>query len=364
MVSISIAMATYNGARFIEAQLKSLAEQILLPTELIVADDGSDDETISILQNFAKTAPFKVIVHKNEARLGWKENFIRCSALCSGDLIAFSDQDDIWHADKLSTIAQRFYQKKLELAFHDFRLIDGAGRSIANDQFEFPVAPFGEWSIIRGFTIVIKRDLIRFNDLWRLSADPHDPTERAAHDQWFYFLGRAFDTLEHVEAPLVSYRLHGSNLYGGVKPAGVGIDQRLSKNRALIASALVGRGKDAATKRNVLYKTLLGRGLASGSRAIALRAIMQRENLVRDPLLTDALRTLDRTERVYMSRASIYEEERRRFRAQQFWNALTTRIYTKDVRGVKDAILDLFYGILLEPSEFVKRLREESVKLR
>jgi glycosyltransferase involved in cell wall biosynthesis len=70
----SIALATFNGDKFLRRQLVSLAEQTLMPAELVVTDDGSRDDTLAILEKFSKTAPFPVHVHHNEERLGYRAN--------------------------------------------------------------------------------------------------------------------------------------------------------------------------------------------------------------------------------------------------------------------------------------------------
>jgi glycosyltransferase involved in cell wall biosynthesis len=101
MTTISIAMATYNGARFIREQLNSLAAQTELPSELVVTDDGSTDNTIEIVSEFARNAPFPVSVFPGNQRLGFRANFMNCASLCSGDLISFCDQDDVWQTQDL-----------------------------------------------------------------------------------------------------------------------------------------------------------------------------------------------------------------------------------------------------------------------
>src|SRR3954470_17842517 len=92
----SVAMCTYNGARFLGEQLASVAAQTRPPDELVVCDDRSTDETASLVRDFAAAAPFRVRLHVNERNLGSTRNFERAVSLCEGDLIALSDQDDEW----------------------------------------------------------------------------------------------------------------------------------------------------------------------------------------------------------------------------------------------------------------------------
>lgn len=89
-------MATDNGARFIAEQLASLVGQEVMPFELVVCDDGSSDGTPEIVEAFAATAPFPVRVYRNERNLGYGDNFFKAARLCTGDWIAFCDQDDVW----------------------------------------------------------------------------------------------------------------------------------------------------------------------------------------------------------------------------------------------------------------------------
>jgi glycosyltransferase involved in cell wall biosynthesis len=95
-------MTAYNGAKYISEQLKSFSSQIRLPDEVVVCDDMSSDETYDILKRFSLTAPFEVIIIRNNINLGYTKNFEKAISLCTGDLIFLSDQDDIWYENKIS----------------------------------------------------------------------------------------------------------------------------------------------------------------------------------------------------------------------------------------------------------------------
>jgi glycosyltransferase involved in cell wall biosynthesis len=82
--SVSVAMATYNGAAFLDAQLASIAAQTRTPDELVVCDDGSSDGTVEIVERFARRAPFAVRLIRNEQRLGYGENFMKAARHCRG----------------------------------------------------------------------------------------------------------------------------------------------------------------------------------------------------------------------------------------------------------------------------------------
>ena len=124
-------MTTFNGARYLGEQLNSLSCQTVKPLELVVCDDGSTDETVAILQSFSALAPFTVRMFQNAERLGYKQNFIKAASLCTGSLIAFCDQDDIWNDDKLYVVSKYFSQSDDLLVAHDYCVFfdDGPNRS-------------------------------------------------------------------------------------------------------------------------------------------------------------------------------------------------------------------------------------------
>lgn len=108
LITISVALCTCNGARFLGEQLASLVDQTLRPIELVVCDDASDDGTWQLLEEFRHSAPFPVRLRRNTRRLGIGQNFEQAIRLCTGDVIALCDQDDVWLPDKLMLYSQRF----------------------------------------------------------------------------------------------------------------------------------------------------------------------------------------------------------------------------------------------------------------
>lgn len=132
--TISVAMCTYNGERFLGEQLESIATQTRPPTEVVICDDRSTDSTPKIVQKFASSVPFQVrfIVNRENlgsAAKGITRNFEQASSLCTGDLIAFCDQDDVWLPQRLARMAQIFEEDpESGGVFADAQLIDGEGK--------------------------------------------------------------------------------------------------------------------------------------------------------------------------------------------------------------------------------------------
>jgi glycosyltransferase involved in cell wall biosynthesis len=220
MTSISIAMATYNGERFLPEQLASLAAQTFPIAELVVTDDTSSDRTIAILTDFAKRAPFPVRVEVNENRLGFRANFMKAASLCTSELIAFCDQDDVWYADKLEKVRQPFGDPDVCLVHHNAEITIDGGRRIGllypHNRFPATTRPMrtDPWAISNGFTQIFRRSLVDFTDLWATSVDTNSDGNRMAHDQWYFFLASVFGLIRYLDAPLADYRQHGNNTYG------------------------------------------------------------------------------------------------------------------------------------------------------
>lgn len=217
--AISIALATYNGAAYLEEQLESLAGQHLLPVELVVADDQSTDATVAILHDFAATAPFPVHVHVNAERLGYRRNFRRAARLCRGELISFCDQDDIWLPAKLATVAIPFADPAVTMVYHNVRLMDREGALMGRlydagvEQAKLRQSPLPPQHFSFGLTQTFRAVLRDHDDLWNNSVD-HLQEEILAHDQWYIFLALALGTVRYLDEDLILYRQHGGNAYG------------------------------------------------------------------------------------------------------------------------------------------------------
>lgn len=224
--AVSIALATFNGGRHLAEQLQSLRIQTLEPLELIVCDDGSTDDTLEIVRAFAEGSPFPVRVHCQPIQLGYRRNFRSASALCSGELIAFCDQDDIWHPEKLERLAEAFTDPDVLLAYHNANVVDGSGAFLhrkldAGTERRELSSGFLGWKSSYGLLQMFRSSLRRFDHLWDLSIDQNDRSQILAHDQWYFFLAGVLGRIEFLDEPLVDYRQHGSNLYGAPKVRGI-----------------------------------------------------------------------------------------------------------------------------------------------
>lgn len=219
-VPVSVAMATYNGCQHIRRQLDSLAAQSQLPAELVVSDDASEDGTVSIIEEFARTSPFPVLIHRNDARLGYRANFMRAATLCRSELIAFCDQDDFWYQNKIAVSARPFADPEVLLTYHNADVVAEDGERIGSLASRAAAAPIlwpllsKPWLYALGFTIVFRRSLLRLSDLWPQSRNIIDSREPCGHDQWYFFMSRVFGKIAYLKQPLAAYVQHGENAFG------------------------------------------------------------------------------------------------------------------------------------------------------
>src|SRR5437667_1892892 len=123
--SFSVAMCTYNGAQFVEEQLESIASQTQSPCDMIICDDASTDRTVEIVKTFASRVSFPVRLFVNEKNLGSTKNFEKAISLCQGQLIALSDQDDVWLPQKLEHFAAEFSRRpNVGMVFTNAEVVD------------------------------------------------------------------------------------------------------------------------------------------------------------------------------------------------------------------------------------------------
>lgn len=216
-------MCTYNGARYLPEQLQSIAAQTHSPFELVVCDDGSSDHTTHIVNEFAATVSFPVHLHVNEQRLGSTRNFERAIGLCEGDVIALSDQDDIWLPEKLSLIADCLQRLPgVGLVFTDAEVIDEKGHpvgyclweqlSVSKAERERLQKAEGVNDLLQGATITgaTMAFRARFRELFL----PIPSDLPLIHDAWIAILVAAVSDVLPMSAPLIRYRQHGDQQVG------------------------------------------------------------------------------------------------------------------------------------------------------
>ncbi|MDI6854251.1 MAG: glycosyltransferase family 2 protein [Deltaproteobacteria bacterium] len=219
-LTISIAMCTYNGERFVQEQLESFSAQTRLPDEVVICDDSSQDNTLALLHDFASRAPFPVRIFINPENLGVAKNFEKAISLCSGDITALSDQDDVWLPEKLAIIERTFEASpEVGCVFSDamavdehlqplhyslWDAIDFKPRYRNPAQKEFHQFILKGW-VIAGATMAFRTQLVR--PFIPFPADLY-------HDEWLSFVFCASAEISVLPHQLNKYRQHAAQCYG------------------------------------------------------------------------------------------------------------------------------------------------------
>ena len=102
-MTVSVCMGTYNGETYIEQQLNTILRQTKAPEEVILCDDGSTDNTVSIIERFIRKNGLdgKWKLYRNKINKGYPSNFYYACSLCNEEIVFLADQDDIWKNDKI-----------------------------------------------------------------------------------------------------------------------------------------------------------------------------------------------------------------------------------------------------------------------
>lgn len=209
---VSVVMTTYNGARYLAEQIESILAQSLSDFELIIADDGSSDETVSILEHFA-ARDTRINFYVNPSNLGVNRNVSRALERTRGAFIAIADQDDIWEPEKLEILLDRIGE--CSAVYSDSLIIDDFGRPAGMTLLQrIGMAPAkGKEALlllrrncVSGHALLFRRELL---DIML----PFD--DALLFDQQIGITATLNAGLSYVDKPLVRHRLHGQNQTNG-----------------------------------------------------------------------------------------------------------------------------------------------------
>lgn len=214
---ISVCMTTYNGIKYIEEQLDSIVNQLTENDELLIFDDRSNDGTFEFILEYASSKPI-VKIHQNEENLGYVKNFELAISSAKGDLILLSDQDDIWHENKVEFVTGFFNDirnSSFNILHHGMETIDEKG-NLLSEVFNYVSPEYNNYgatkktlsTLIRpkcyGCAIAFRKDALEFIIPF--------PSIVYSHDHWLNALGVVSSSIYFESKILISYRQHGYNL--------------------------------------------------------------------------------------------------------------------------------------------------------
>lgn len=205
-IRVSVAIATYNGEKYIKQQLDSILVNLKENDEIIISDDVSTDRTIEIIKSYNDNR-IKII---NGPKMGVKQNFENAIKNCDGEFIFLADQDDIWMSDKINIILKVFKDKKCDLVLHDAIVFNSDTNEVIYDSF------FNYRKTKKGIiNNIIKNNYIgccmAFNSNMKDIVLPI-PNQIKMHDQWIGVLTEKYGKVELIQDKLIKYRRHNNNV--------------------------------------------------------------------------------------------------------------------------------------------------------
>lgn len=204
---VSVCIATYNGEKYIKEQLSSILSQIQQDDEVIISDDGSKDNTITIIKSF-NDSRIKIVLNHN--RHGADGNFENALKLAKGDIIFMADQDDVWlenkykitlnalsdcdlvHSDSIVT------DENLKTLYGSFYGMYNNGPGILKNIYR---------STYFGSHMAFKKRILDYSF-------PFPQTNEIGHDLWIGLVAEMIGKVKFIDDKLLLYRRHADS-HGG-----------------------------------------------------------------------------------------------------------------------------------------------------
>lgn len=277
-LEIDVVIPVFNGVRYLEEQIESIANQSFPPTRLILRDDGSTDGSLDLILNLQKRYGDWLLVLPAGVNLGCIGNINCLLSATSAPYVALADQDDVWIKDKLERsldllqLLESSYGAECPILVHsDLDLINASGFRLGTTYFQRQhlhprrVSPeeLVLSNIVTGCTLLCNRSLLR-------QALPI-PKPALMHDWWLALVASVFGRLELLEGVTVRYRQHDSNVLGS---QGLGAQYWWRRFLFFLQDPSAGGHTRAALRQAQCFEVRYGRSL---SRLPALMALPRRQ---------------------------------------------------------------------------------------
>ncbi len=221
-MAVDILLATYNGGKFLSAQINSVLNQTYKDWHLLISDDRSNDATVEIVSEYIKRYPRQIKLFINETRLGSCQNFNRLLQISNSDHIMFCDQDDIWLPNKIELSLKEMVNTETKhpgtpiLIHTDLKIINEKDIVIADSFWETIKLNPDKRTVndvlgtcnTNGNTILINKKL---KDIIGSI-----PDKALMHDWWSAIVAAQFGLIVPLKKQTVLYRQHPDNAVGAV----------------------------------------------------------------------------------------------------------------------------------------------------
>ena len=204
----SVYMLTYNGEKYIIDQLQSIENQTVQPDELIIGDDCSTDNTVTLINQFIEKSKLNIVFYQNKTNLGIRDNEKKVRSFCKCDIVLSADQDDVWHEKKIETILNQFNKENVVFVFSDGYVTDENLNIIKDTEWlidwtKFNTQQYFDYCQTRNFPLghlqAMKKDVLK-----RIEPFLSDG------DGWKAQCAPAFGEVVAIPEKLVYYRRHSN----------------------------------------------------------------------------------------------------------------------------------------------------------
>lgn len=217
---IAILLSTYNGEQYLPEQIESIINQSNQSWELFIRDDGSTDQTLTILKQYQSNPRIHWINENTPANRGVIGSFFELLQAVEADYYMFCDQDDVWLPQKVALTLAKMQviesqnQQQPILVHTDLKVVDQdleiKSESMVKTQDLDPQATFGRFLVqnsVTGCTVMINQNL-------KNRCQKINLANIQMHDWWFALVASAFGKIGFVNQATILYRQHGNNQVG------------------------------------------------------------------------------------------------------------------------------------------------------
>lgn len=279
---VAIVLCTFNGSKYIEALMDSIIVQTYENWELWISDDGSKDNTISVVRQYAEFYPEKIHILPEHAPLGACTNFLKTltgAQLNEAEYYMFADQDDVWFPDKIEKMVaamrmeEQSERKETPLLIHsDCRVTDQNLQTIASSFTEY----MGYNQSMKSLPhLLVQNNVVGASVLFNraLRNRIHSvPQSAVMHDHWIALMAAAFGRIGYLPEATYDYRQHAENVIGAREGgAWRELKNKLnsfhkSRNNPTGSSGGKGGGYDALFRQCEEFLRLYGNDMSAGDK--------------------------------------------------------------------------------------------------
>lgn len=263
---IEILMATYNGKNFLREQIDSILSQSDGDWHLTISDDGSNDGTTDIIDEYVRQYPEKIARHFSGQRFGnARDHFFHLMRQCTADWMLFCDQDDTWFPSKIAKMRAAMIAAEEEgdsqtpiLVFSDQVPTDAQLRPLAPSLMRYQKQYFEHFdyrsilmqNVVTGGAMGINQALAK------LAGQCTDTSQVIMHDWWLAAVAARFGKMVYLDEPLGTYRQHEGNAMGAKNVSSIGYMQNQAKGLDAVREKIL-RKKGQAKVMHTTYQAML-----------------------------------------------------------------------------------------------------------